>query len=340
MKTIQEIVAGAEYDFLRENPRLGDNLMFLTFGGSYAYGTNTSDSDVDIRGCAFNSKSDLLGMSNFEQVMNDATDTTVYSFRKLINLISNCNPNTIELLGAKSEHYIFYSPVAQELIENKKMFLSKIAVKSFGGYANQQLQRLANAVARDALTDDKKEQHILGSLKRAMQSFNDRYAELGDGSLTVYIGENAYSEDGGDELLVDAILKGYPLRMFRSMLSEMGECIGNYDKAGHRNAKKSKAGLCKHAMHLLRLYLMCFDILEKEEINTYRENDLELLMSVRNGKYMNEDGTYQPEFFELVESFEKRMKYAAENTSLPEKPDMKRIEEFVISVNERVLSKG
>lgn len=39
-------------------------------------------------------------------------------------------------------------------------------------------------------------------------------------------------------------------------------------------------------------YLMCLDIFEKEEIVTYRENDRELLLEIRRGKYMNEDGTY------------------------------------------------
>lgn len=83
------------------------------------------------------------------------------------------------------------------------------------------------------------------------------------------------------------------------------------------------------------VYLMCLDILEKEDIITYREQDLPLLMSVRRGDYQMEDGTYHPEFFEMVSEFEKRLSYAKENTSLPEKPDMEMVEEFVIEVNRR-----
>lgn len=52
----------------------------------------------------------------------------------------------------------------------------------------------------------------------------------------------------------------------------------------------------KHAMHLIRLYLLCLDILEKEDIVTYRGDDLPLLMSIRKGDYQLEDGTYRPEF--------------------------------------------
>ena len=104
-----------------------------------------------------------------------------------------------------------------------------------------------------------------------------------------------------------------------------------------RNHKKDSNHLNKHAMHLVRLYLTCFDILERKEIVTYRENDLELLKSVRMGDYQNEDGTYRQEFFEIINSFEQRLNYDKENNDLPDSPDMKKVEEFVMSVNRRVV---
>jgi hypothetical protein len=39
----------------------------------------------------------------------------------------------------------------------------------------------------------------------------------------------------------------------------------------------------------------------------------------------------------MVSEYEKRLEYAAENTSLPEKPDYEAINEFLMSVNERVV---
>ena len=336
MANIRDTIKQKEYDFLNTNEHLKNKLIFLTFGGSHAYGTSTPTSDVDIRGCAFNSKSDLIGMTEFEQVIDLDTDTTVYSFNKLIGLFLNSNPNSIEMLGCKQEHYIIYSPVAEELINNRTMFLSRRAVNSFGGYANQQLRRLQNAVARDALSQIEKEMHILNSVKNAMFSFNGRYARFDEGAIKIYVDKSS-REDLDTEIFMDISLTKYPLRDYKSMWSEMSEITRMYGKLNHRNNKKDELHLNKHAMHLIRLYLMAIDIFEKEDIITYRENDLGLLNSIRNGLYMNDDGTYKKEFFEMVGDLEKRLEYAVNNSNIPDHPNHKQIEEFVMSVNERLI---
>lgn len=336
IEQIKEMVAGPEYNFLRSDPHLADHLMFLTLGGSYAYGTNTATSDVDVRGCALNTASDLLGLTNFDQAVHTATDTTVYGFNKLVTLLLNCNPNTIEMLGCKPEHYLLMTPIGKEMIDNRKMFLSKRAVNSFGGYATQQLRRLENAIARDKVAQARKEEHILNSMKGAIRGFEGRYTKFDYGSVTLFTDKS--NREGFDrEIFANIDLEHYPVREFRSMVNEMTNVITAYEKTGHRNYKKDDAHLNKHAMHLIRLYLMCLDIFEKEEVNTFRENDREILLEIRNGKYQNEDGTYMPEFFDMVTEYEKRLDYAKNNTSLPDHPDMKQVEEFVMSVNRRAI---
>lgn len=89
--------------------------------------------------------------------------------------------------------------------------------------------------------------------------------------------------------------------------------------------------------HLIRLYMMCIDILEKEEIVTYREKERDLLMSIRNGEYLDGNRQPIPEFYDLLNEYEKRFEYAKNNTSLPEKPDYKRINDFRMYVNERIV---
>lgn len=122
---IKSKIDSREYDFLRTNEHLGPNIILLTLGGSHAYGTATENSDLDVRGCALNSKMQILTNENFEQFTNDATDTVIYSFNKLISLLSNCNPNTIEILGCRPEHYLYLNKIGQELLDHSHLFLSK-----------------------------------------------------------------------------------------------------------------------------------------------------------------------------------------------------------------------
>lgn len=161
----KKLMSSSEYDFLKKNPRLGDRVILMGLGGSYAYGTNNENSDIDFRGITLNLPSDLLGLTEFEQYEDNETDTVIYSFNKVIKLLLECNPNTIELLGLDEEQYLIKTELGQLLLDNKSLFLSKRAAKSFGGYASAQLRRLQNAIARDSMPQREREQHILILLK-------------------------------------------------------------------------------------------------------------------------------------------------------------------------------
>lgn len=56
----KDIISRAEYSFLRTDERLGKNVILLGLCGSYSYGTNNENSDIDIRGCALNSRREIL----------------------------------------------------------------------------------------------------------------------------------------------------------------------------------------------------------------------------------------------------------------------------------------
>ena len=321
---------------MRKDKNLGNNIIILTLGGSHAYGTNNENSDLDIRGCALNSKMQILTNENFEQFVNEATDTTIYSFNKLVALLSNVNPNTCEMLGNKPEHYFYVSPIGQELIDNARLFLSKKCVHSFGGYANQQLYRL-NQKSAHQLSQAGLEQHILKTLEFMKTDFNKKYSDFSEDQINLYIDKAV--QDGYDtEIFMDVRLTHYPLRDYCSMWNELQTTVKSYGKIGKRNEKAMEHGkIAKHMMHLIRLYMMCLDILEKEKIITYREDEHDLLMDIRNGKFLDSNDQPIPEFFEMVDEYEKKLEYAKQNTNLPNNPNYKEINEFVASVNERVV---
>ena len=327
-----------EYDFIRNNERLGNRIMLLGVGGSYAYGTSNEDSDIDLRGVTLQIPSDLIGLTKFEQYEDDKTDTVIYGFNKLVKLLLECNPNTCELLGLDEEQYLIKSELGQELIDNSRMFLSKRAIKSFGGYADAQLRRLQNALARDTLPQSDREKHILKSVLHALDDFNRRYSGKDAGSIRLYI-DKSENQELDTEIFVDADYKHFPLRDYTDLWGTMRTVVRDYDKIGKRNKKKDDNHLNKHAMHLIRLFMMAIDILEKGEIITHRINDLPLLQAIRRGDYMLADGTFSSAFYELLEEYEHRLDEAAEKTKLPDNPDMRAVEHFVERINRYAVTR-
>lgn len=336
---IEEVIKSQEYNFLREDKNLGNNIILLGYGGSYAYGTNNKNSDIDIRGIATRNKRDILIGSDFEQVVDVETDTTVYSFDKIIKLLCSCNPNVIELLGLKPEHYIYLTDAGKKLIENRHLFLSKRAIYSFGGYANAQLRRLENKSAR-LVSQSQQEAHILKSIEHASVEFKTRFLEVPEDAIELYI-DKSPREDYDTEVFCDILLHHYPLRDYKGMMNTMGEIIKSYAKIGKRSEKAIEHNkLGKHMMHLVRLYLMCFDILENREIVTYREKEHDFLMSIRNGEYLDENRQPIEAFYKIVDEYEKKLDYLKDHTSLPDEVDMKKVNDLLAEINGMVVSQS
>ena len=331
-----------EYAFLKEES-LKSRLMLVAVGGSHAYGldvdTPEHKSDIDLRGAIFHIRDELLLMREPSQFIDNKTDTVLYEFNKFVRLLLQCNPNVIEILGCRKEDYYYIHPLGQMILDQRDAFLSKRCLHSFGGYAMQQLSRLENAIVRNGVSQEKQEAHILRSMESAMLSMNGRYQDFGEG-IRLYLGQSK-KKDMDTEILMDLNLKGYPLRDFTGALNELTSIQKTYHKINHRNRKKDAVHLNKHAAHLMRLYMMLEDLVRDGEIKTYRDGtDHDLLMKIRNGGYMEEDGSYKPEFFSELMERKKRMEVAIRTTVLPEQPDLERVNRMVREVNEYVFDTG
>lgn len=325
-----------EYGFLHDNPRLGERIILLGVTGSYGYGTNREGSDVDFRGITLDLPSDLIGFTEFEQFEDRVTDTVIYSFNKIIKLLISCNPNTIEILGIDEDEYIIKNEIGQELLDNKDMFLSKRAAASFGHYADAQLRRLQNAIARDSMSQTEREEHIIRSVQHALDDYNRRQTLGGMGQTRIYI-DDAVTEGLEKEIFIDGEMKHLPIRAYNDMMNTMNTVIREYDKIGKRNKKKDDNHLNKHAMHLVRLFMMGTDILKNQIIRTRRPDDeLVLLSAIRDGEYMK-DGKPTDEFYSIVSKYEKEYEEAERISTLPDNPDMDRVEKFVERINRRIV---
>lgn len=325
-----------EYNFLRDNPHLGSNIILLGLGGSYAYGTNTESSDLDIRGIATRTRRDILTGENFEQVVDVPTDTTIYSFDKMVKLLCSANPNTLEIVGLKPEHYLYVSKAGELLLKNKNLFLSKRVVNTFGGYAAGQLHRLSNKAVRK-VPQKEQEEHIFKTIEYAKSSIISHYNSLPDGAINLYV-DTAVTEGLDAEIFMDLDIKKYPIRSFSGIQNEFTQIVRSYDKLGTRNKKAAEHGkIAKHSMHLIRLYFMLFDILENGEVITYREKEHALLMDIRDGKYLDGNDQPIPAFFEMVAEFENKMNYLAGRTELPDECDMEKVKDLVEEINGAIV---
>ena len=337
IQKIKKITESDVYNFLRTDPHLGENIILLGLGGSYAYGTNVDGSDIDIRGIAANTKEEILLGRPFDQVTDSATDTTIYSFTKIMRLLTDANPNILEMLFLEPEQYLYLDPIGKELLSKRNMFLSQKALQTFGGYARAQLSRLDNKTMRN-LDQSGQEIHILRSIQNASATFPEKYFAFEEDQIRLYI-DDAVQENMDTEIFMDINLKHYPLRDYKCMWSEMHNIVKDYGKIGKRAKTAMRRNICKHAMHLVRLQNMCLELMETGTMHTYRRADHDFLMDIRNGKYTNENDQMTEEFFHIVEDNDNRIRGAAKHTVLPAKPDYRKINDFICEVNETIVKK-
>lgn len=140
---------------------------------------------------------------------------------------------------------------------------------------------------------------------------------------------------------MDLNLHHYPLRDWAGMWNEMKTIVGSYNKIGKRNQvaiEHNKLG--KHMAHTLRLYMMVIDILTNQEIITYRTDEHDLLMDVRNGEYLDDNKQPTKEFYKIVDEYTRKFDEAKKITTLPALPDRVTIMDFKKAVNKEIVCGG
>ena len=270
--TIEEVKdyinSSPEYDFLRDYPR---KIAFLTLGGSYAYGTNTEDSDIDLRGVFLSNKREILLSKDLltTDTLKD-TDTVMYPLRKYVDLCAKGNFTTLEFLYNRVECYLYISDIGIELIKNRDMFLSKRMCRSFDGYVKSFIHKI----------------------------------------LFTYYPADVLSED---------------------VLQE----------------RKNKT--CKAMAHVVRTLINGIDMMQNGEISPLSYKVLNELREIRRGSYsenthccedVEEDlMVFKPnkQLLDKIAILRRDFINACEKAALPDKPNFNRINDFLMTTNERIV---
>jgi predicted nucleotidyltransferase len=121
--------------------------IYACLVGSRAYGLENSSSDQDIRGIYLPPARlhwSIFGVPEQLEITQSSRlkkeDAVYWEFEKFLRLALKANPNILEVLFTPIRIYV--SPLAEELLEHRKIFLSKHIFKTYGGYVLSQFKRM------------------------------------------------------------------------------------------------------------------------------------------------------------------------------------------------------
>jgi predicted nucleotidyltransferase len=144
--------------------------ILFGYRGSQAHGTwrpptdPTSIDDVDLMGVTIGPIEQYLGFpkqETWERMEDDAStklmwDIVVYDVRHFVRLLCKCNPNVLGMLYLEPNYYTKLTPAGKLLIENRDVFSSKEAYRSFTGYAYSQLHKMTHGAHKGYMGDKRK----------------------------------------------------------------------------------------------------------------------------------------------------------------------------------------
>lgn len=307
--------------------------------------------------------------NSFEQAENvkypgyeDSNDCTIFSLLKFAKLAADANPNVIEILFVEDEEVILKDHNGQFLIQNRDLFLTKKAFHTFGGYAKGQLKRLENHrqwIVSPPNPPPTREEFGLPStpvipadqLKAAFAAITKKLDQWNLKDMTdmdradriefinamaeiiaeMNLGANETWNSAGKVLGFDTnfLLMLDKERTFNGIKQHFSQYENWLKTRNKKRFETEEKCLCdtKHASHLIRLYMECIDVLKGNGLILKRpKEERDLLLDIKTGKWGKE--TYS-KIIEMKDRLDKDLNTAFEKSTLPNKPDLQKIDEIV-----------
>lgn len=145
--------AGAHHDLL-------DRVAFRCIVGSQAFGLAGEDSDIDRRGFYLppaNLQWSLFGVP--EQLELDESQEAYWELQKFIVLALKANPNVLECLYSPLVEKA--TPLAQQLLSIRSIFLSRLVYQTYNGYAMSQFKKMQSDLRTQGQVRWKHVMHLL-----------------------------------------------------------------------------------------------------------------------------------------------------------------------------------
>ena len=117
-----------------------DLILLKAIVGSQAYGTNTPQSDTDVKGVYLQDPLDVMSFG-YQQQREPDKDTCYYEVQRFLELLQSSNPTVLELLFTPEDCILDIHPLFNIILNHKQSFITKGCMNSFLGYAKQQIYK-------------------------------------------------------------------------------------------------------------------------------------------------------------------------------------------------------
>ena len=177
---------------------LFDRVIFRCVIGSRAYGLEGPGSDTDRRGIYLPPADlhwSLFGVP--EQLENDETQEAYWELQKFIILALKANPNVLECLYTPLVETA--TPLAQELLEMKSTFLSRLVFQTYNGYVMSQFKKMQTDIRNQGQVKWKHVMHLIRLLLSGIIVLREGFVPVQVGEhrealLTIKAGEMPWKE--------------------------------------------------------------------------------------------------------------------------------------------------
>lgn len=171
-------IGGSVHDVTSD---LSARVIYRCVIGSRAYGLEDEQSDTDRRGF-FLPPADLhwslYGVP--EQLENEETQEAYWEIQKFLVLALKANPNVLECLYSPIVE--FTTPLADELLGMRDVFLSKLVFQTYSGYVASQFKKMQTDLRNQGQV---KWKHVMHLIRLLISGIN----VLREGHLIVKVGE-------------------------------------------------------------------------------------------------------------------------------------------------------
>lgn len=160
--------------FIPDEKELKKNIIYECVVGSKAFGLSDQSSDEDIRGI-YLAPIDLLHSlwGAPEQIEDKIKDQVYWELEKYIRLALKANPNILETMWTPIVNY--KTELAEQLIINREIFLSRHIFTTFGGYALSQFNKMKNEYLRTGNYRTKHALHLIRLLISGAEALRHGY---------------------------------------------------------------------------------------------------------------------------------------------------------------------